>query len=163
MTKDTDVRVSKYANTKRVRHALGMYKDISGNNNVSKRPYVRVKISSTCLNKSKCGTWHISLDKNKRISYNGVELHCSWELYYAMYLDKNNIRWVRCTDRFLYEYKGVNHYYTPDFYLPQTNEYIEIKGYATGKDYAKWECFPKDKKLVVLRGNDLVELGIDLR
>ena len=41
-------------------------------------------------------------------------------------------------------------YYTPDFYLPDEDIYIEIKGYKTIKDEAKWSQFPIDKRLKVL-------------
>ena len=93
-------------------------------------------------------------------NYKGNDLHGTWELRYAIYLDNNNIRWKRPKDRFLYNYKNKNHYYTPDFYLIDSNEYIEIKGYSNDKDYAKWKQFPKNKKLVILKYEDLLKLGV---
>ena len=38
--------------------------------------------------------------------------------------------------------------YTPDFYLSETKEYIEIKGWVTDKDKAKFKGFTK--KLTIL-------------
>ena len=163
LTKETDSRVAKGLYTKQKRRALGLYKDTSGENNISKNPQVRAKISATCLAKSREGTWHSSLAKDKRIIYKGVELHCSWELRYAIYLDEHNIEWIRCVERFPYYYKGAWHYYTPDFYLLKTMEYVEIKGFATERDYAKWNHFPKDKKLLVLKEAELTNLGIDTK
>jgi hypothetical protein len=61
----------------------------------------------------------------KRIRYKDICFRSSWEVAYAKYLDKNQIKW-------LYESKTFdlgNCTYTPDFYLPEKNEYIEIKGY----------------------------------
>ncbi len=159
----SDARIQKQIATYKERFNKGVYKVLRGSSNPACRPEVRERISKTCLMKSKTGTWHTSLAKNKHIDYNGVDLHCSWELRYAMYLDNNNIPWIRCKDRFPYEYKGVMHYYTPDFYLPRSDEYIEIKGYSTGKDYAKWKQFPKDKTLVVMKKEDLDKLGIDTK
>jgi len=63
--------------------------------------------------------------KWSRVKYKNVSMRSSWEVAYAKYLDKNNIKW-------LYESKTFNLgncTYTPDFYLPETNTYVEIKGY----------------------------------
>lgn len=142
---------------------LGLHKDTSGvNNNMYKYPEARKKISKTCLEKSKLGEWHTSLAKGHHYNYRGEDLHCKWELAYAKWLDSRNISWERPHSRFLYSYQGKNHYYTPDFYLPETDEYIEVKGYVTGKDYAKWKQFPEDKKLVVIKRKQLDELGIKI-
>lgn len=120
-------------------------------------------ISKTITRKVKSGEWHTSLAKHMHIDYNGVDLHGSWELKYAQYLDEHNIEWIRNKDSFSYFYKGKERKYTPDFYLPQSDEYIEIKGYKTEKDAAKWEQFPKHRKLVVLLKKELEQLlGVKL-
>ena len=115
------------------------------------------------MRKSKEGTWHTSLAKKHHYSYKGADLHGKWELAYAMYLDDNNVTWIRCKERFPYEFEGKLHYYTPDFYLPETNEYVEIKGFKRVRDTIKWEQFPKDKQLKVLFGKDLLSLGLDIQ
>lgn len=120
------------------------------------------KISDTVNKKVEDGTWHTSLAKNMHIEYNGVNLHGTWELKYAEYLDENNIQWIRNKDSFTYEFENVKRRYTPDFYLPDTDEYIEIKGYRTDKDLSKWDQFPSDKKLKVLMKNELLSLGIKI-
>lgn len=121
------------------------------------------KISKTVNEKIKNGEWHTSLAKKMHISYNGVDLHGSWELKYAQHLDANGITWIRNTDSFEYQFDGKTRRYTPDFYLPFSDEYIEIKGYKTDKDDAKWSQFPKHRKLVVLVKEDLQALlGIKL-
>lgn len=162
LTKETDERVLKGSITYKENHKKGLHKDTHGLNNNSSNPNVKEKISATCLKKSKEGTWHTSLAKNMHIDYKGVDLHGSYELAYAKYLDEHNISWIRCKDRFEYYYNNSYHYYTPDFYLIDTKEYIEIKGYATGKDYAKWKQFPEDKTLIVLKKKDLINLGINV-
>jgi hypothetical protein len=48
------------------------------------------------------------------------------------------------------------------FYLLDSDEYIEIKGYKTEKDVAKWEQFSNDRKLKVFMHQDLIQLGIDI-
>lgn len=118
------------------------------------------RISRTIKKKVEEGTWHTSLAKHMHIDYNGVNLHGSWELAYAKYLDLNKIRWIRTTDSFHYEFEGKSRKYTPDFYLIDSDEYVEIKGYKTKKDDAKWSQFPSHKKLVVLMGEELKQMNI---
>jgi len=96
---------------------------------------------------------------SKRGNYNGIYMRSSWEIAYAGYLDKNNIKW-------LYESKTFdlgNTTYTPDFYLPETNEYIEIKGYWYNKALEKFKNFKKqysNTKIEVLDEPKLLELGV---
>lgn len=118
------------------------------------------KISDTVNRKVREGTWHTSLAKNMHYEYNGVDLHGTWELNFAIWLDENDIEWVRCKDRFEYYYENRIRRYTPDFYLPSYDKYIEIKGYKTDKDVAKWRQFPQDKDLEVLRESELKELAV---
>ena len=96
--------------------------------------------------------------RGKGQEYNGVYLHSSWEVAYAKYLDSNGINWERPKNGFDYFFEGKNRLYYPDFYLPKEKTYIEIKGYKTEKDEAKWNQFSEDLK--VLRKDDLEELDI---
>jgi len=73
----------------------------------------------------------------KHITYRGSCLKSGWEEAYAKYLDKNNVKWE-------YESKTFdlgNTAYTPDFYLPDTNEYIEIKGWWRKDAETKFNLF----------------------
>lgn len=75
----------------------------------------------------------------KRIKYKKYCFRSSWEAKYAKWLDKNKISW-------LYEPKTFDLKicsYTPDFYLPQTNEYIEIKGWWRDNAKLKFNLFKK--------------------
>jgi len=61
----------------------------------------------------------------KRIKYNKIWMRSTWEVAYAKYLDKQGTKW-------LYESKTFtlkNTTYTPDFYLPESDTYVEIKGW----------------------------------
>lgn len=120
------------------------------------------KISATINKKVAEGTWHTSLAKDMHINYNGVDLHGSWELEYAKYLDYNKIKWMRNKDTFKYIFEDKERQYTPDFYLLDTKEYIEIKGYKTDKDNAKWKQFPENKILKILMKKDLIMLDIKI-
>jgi len=82
--------------------------------------------------------------------YKEYLMKSNWEIIYAKYLDKNNIKW-------LYESKTFdlgNTTYTPDFYLPQTDEYIEIKGWFRDDAKKKFRLFKKsypEIKIVLIK------------
>lgn len=116
------------------------------------------RTSLTIRKKVENGEWHYSFSKSRTHEYNGVKFHGQWEVKYAKYLDENNIKWRRPTEKFQYEFEEKKRYYTPDFFLIDSNEYIEIKGYATDKDFAKWKKFPLT--LSVITGEMLVDMGI---
>ena len=78
--------------------------------------------------------------------------------YLNDYLDENNIKWKKPIETFEYNWNGKLHKYLPDFYLIDTDEYVEIKGIETKRDIAKWSQFPK--KLKVLKRKDLRLLGL---
>lgn len=118
------------------------------------------KRRETIRKKVEKGEWHTSLAKKMHYTYNGVDLHGKWELKYAQYLDANGINWERCKTRFSYFFEGKQRSYTPDFYLRDRDTYVEIKGYKTAKDEAKWNQFPKELKLQILLKNDLKKLSI---
>lgn len=63
---------------------------------------------------------------NRKIIYKGIKLDSSYELAVAQDLDLHNIKWQRCK-RFKYVVDGQVHHYTPDFYLPEFNIYLDPK------------------------------------
>lgn len=119
-----------------------------------------LRISKTIQRKVEEGSWHTSLARHMHIDYKGNDMHGTWEVKFAMYLDSQSIEWVRNKETFLYLFEGKIRRYTPDFFLPETEEFVEIKGYSTEKDKAKWSQFPSDKKLRILMKDELRELGI---
>jgi hypothetical protein len=121
------------------------------------------QVSKTITEKVSQGKWHTSLARRMHIDYNGVDLHGTWEHEYVKFLDDKKILWVRNKDTFPYEFEGKTRRYTPDFYLPDCCTYIEIKGYMTCKDVAKWNQFPSDKKLISLLKKDLIALGVKIK
>jgi len=58
----------------------------------------------------------------------------SWEIIFAKRLDELNIKWNRGNFKFPYinEKNELRNYY-PDFYLPDRDLFIEIKGYWTSQ------------------------------
>jgi len=92
-------------------------------------------------------------------------MRSSWEVKYAQYLDGKSIKWDFEPHKFKYydEY-GYAHYYFPDFYLPEENAYIEIKGYYS--DFSKYkveECTRLyNLNIKVLQKEDLLAIGLDI-
>lgn len=90
------------------------------------------------------------LGRVKRVVHNGIHLHGTWELEVAKLLDRENLRWVRPSSGVPYMWKGTTHNYFPDFYVKGFKIYIEVKGFETAQDQAKWKHFPN--LLVIKRG-----------
>jgi intein/homing endonuclease len=96
--------------------------------------------------------WH-------RQKYKNINMRSSWEVKYAEYLDKNNIKW-KYEPRFFNLDKLGN--YFPDFYLVKENKYIEIKGIGNlDKVIAFRQKYPNET-IDVLKKDDLIALGIKL-
>jgi predicted nuclease of restriction endonuclease-like RecB superfamily len=71
--------------------------------------------------------------------YKNIWLRSSYEVIYAKQLDKTGIKW-------LYEFKRFNlgdTTYIPDFYLPDLDMYIEVKGWWRPTAILKFKLFQK--------------------
>lgn len=95
----------------------------------------------------------------KMIDYNGVLLKGTWEVLVAKWLDDNTIKWTNKVDGFDYKWNNKIHLYFPDFYLPDLDMYIEVKGYERERDRCKWNSFPKHLKVLKLNEINLIKLG----
>lgn len=74
------------------------------------------------------------------------KLQGTYEKRTAEFLNSKNILWTR-GKRFRYILNGGSHFYTPDFYLPYFDIYLETKGWFQDKD--------KLKMKLVLEQNDI--------
>jgi hypothetical protein len=82
---------------------------------------------------------HSKVNHYKGGYYKEIWMRSSWEIKYAKHLDKNNIKWkYECRTFDLGETT-----YTPDFYLPGKDKYIEVKGYWRPKAIKKFKLFKK--------------------
>lgn len=163
LTKDTDIRVAN--NVQSIKNAYKSGKVKAWCDGLKKEKYKSLqlaakKISKTVLNKVKNDEWHNSFGKSKLVEYKGIMFHGSWEAKFAEFLDKKNIQWERTNKKFEYLLNNDIHYYTPDFYLPKHDIYIEIKGYPTERDFHKWSQFPITEKLDIYFGDELYDMGI---
>ncbi len=91
--------------------------------------------------------------------YKGILMRSSWEILFAQFLDLSGIKYQ-------YEPKIFdlgNTTYTPDFYIPEFDLYIEIKGYWRDDAKKKFNLFKKnyqDKNIKILTQKKLQELGV---
>ena len=108
----------------------------------------------------------------KNIEYNGVVLDSSLELEMAKKLDALNIQWTRC-GRFPYvDLTGKEHTYTPDFYLPEYDLYLDPKsdylieninpalGYKD-VDKIRWVCEQNNIKIVVISEKEIYNFNVE--
>ena len=91
-----------------------------------------------------------------------VSMRSRWEVAFAHHLTSNGTDWEYEPKTFLLEDGSA---YTPDFYLIEQHEFIEIKGWMTECHQRRIEDFRHTYptiKLTVLRRPHLQKLGIDL-
>lgn len=77
--------------------------------------------------------------KCKWYEVSGKKVQGRWERDFALKLNELLIKWERCKS-WLYIKDTEQKRYTPDFYLPDRDIYIEIKGYWWGDDRKKMNC-----------------------
>ena len=122
------------------RHEKHYCIELDCNNEIHK--HTTLYRSGLCKSCAQKGERNVSFGKvthGKWGKYKGINMRSSWEIAYAKYLDKQGIKWK-------YESKTFdlgNTTYTPDFYLPKTNEYIEIKGYWRDDAKLKFKKFKR--------------------
>lgn len=126
----------------------------------SKKYFCKECDNSICIATALYGSGLCRYCGDKRFhKYKNIWMRSSWEVKYAKYLDKQDIKW-------LYESKPFDlgsTTYTPDFYLPAKDLYIEIKGWwrdtAKKKFVLFQQLFPK-VTLKVLHQKDLEQMGV---
>lgn len=145
LSKETDIRVKKYAATQKGKPGTfnGRTHTISS----------RKKISAARSINNKGG-------RCKWFEVAGQKVQGTWERNMAMKFEELHIQWEKLkTNRHTFEYEmdGKTRCYTPDFYLPTTDIYIELKGRWWGRDREKMDLVLekyKDRKIVVVEKDD---------
>ena len=141
------------------------YKSTINNNNYWKNPMNRIKQSNSMKkavleNPDSYSSENIS---GRVKSYESVDsfnnktkLKGKWELKVANFLTKKNIRWTNKVEPSSYFWSNNWHLYFPDFYLPDKNIYLEIKGFQRDRDEQKWKYFKE--KLIILKRKEISDL-----
>lgn len=144
LTKETDERVLKSANTYIENEKLGLHKSHSFPRTSEQREKLSIIMKEIYSNKD------VSVAGRSKMGwYKGVYCNSSWELAYVIYNLDHNIKFIRNKRGFKYIYNGSEHTYFPDFYLIEDSTYVEIKGYKDSKAEAKINQF--NDKLIVLQ------------
>lgn len=90
-----------------------------------------------------------------------VLMDSTWEVAMAERLDHLKISWDRREDMKLgyYSKKGRKRNYIPDFYLPEYDTYIEVKGYWTDAARYKMQNVAEvnDVKIVILESLESIK------
>ncbi len=151
LTKETDERVKKLSIINSREHHPNWGKHLSRDH---KEKLSRSLKGKTGGMRSGSNKW-----KGQYIFYNDqkIWLDSSWEKKFVDHLISLNIKWVKNTNKWGFKYKFNDRFFTyyPDFFLPDLNIWIEIKGMEKEKDKFKWEQFPA--KLIILKSIKEIE------
>jgi hypothetical protein len=90
--------------------------------------------------------------RTKCIEKHGVKFQGKWELEFFEWCQSKSILVERCSEWFPYTFDG-DRQYNPDFYLRDLGVYVEVKGFQTKKDEAKWMAFPH--KLLIVKKSEI--------
>ena len=164
LTKETDERVRKNAETLKLRYASGELKgSFTGRHHTEE---TKMKLRKIAIDNKLGGHPY-----KKTFIYKDVVLDSSLELAMAIKLDELNINWKRC-DRFPYkDLTGKEHTYTPDFYLIDYDIYLDTKndylinnvnpalGYKDS-DKIDWVCKQNGIKVFIIAENEIQTFNI---
>lgn len=90
---------------------------------------------------------------------NKTKLNGKWEQLVVQFLIENNIKWTNIIhEKFIYFWNTKNRIYYPDFYLPDLNKYIEVKGYERERDLYKWQNEQIKNRLFIIKYKEIKEI-----
>lgn len=93
--------------------------------------------------------------RTKQIIVDGIKLQGQWEVDFYLWAKEKGLNPKRPDRAFKYSWNGER-FYHPDFYIESLNLYVEVKGYETDRDRAKWSQFPE--KLVVIKSAEIKKI-----
>jgi hypothetical protein len=104
----------------------------------------QVCCSFKCFKKIFIGRKPTRSKGGKRIDLNNIYFRSVWEANYARLLNYLDIKWKFEPKTFIFKKikKGTKSY-LPDFYLPKSDEYVEIKGWMTKKSKTQFKRMAK--------------------
>jgi len=120
---------------------------------VSKQIATRIK-HNTLNPMLNCSNPYSRTKSGRRSDLGNIFFRSSWEANIARYFNYLNIKWEFEPKTFYFD--GIKRgciSYLPDFYLPETNEWVEVKGWMDQKSRTKLKRFAKyfpDEKLILI-------------
>jgi len=85
--------------------------------------------------------------RTRQIIVDGIKFQGRWEVDFYLWAKSQGLNPRRPTESFTYEWNGTRSYF-PDFYIESLDLYVEVKGYETDRDRAKWLTFPKKLRII---------------
>ena len=137
LTKETDARVKKNTDSLLKAYKSGKIK-----------PYNRIGIQS--IEQRQATSARMSLNnpggKSKWFEVAGKKVQGTWERNIALKFEETNVIWEKPktnNDIWKYVLDGKIKSYSPDFYLPEYDIWLEVKGYWWGNDKEKMDIVQK--------------------
>lgn len=93
--------------------------------------------------------------RTKQIEYDGIKFQGQWELDFYKWAKDQGLDPKRPNKGFSYQWNGQRKYF-PDFYIDSLDSYVEVKGYETDRDRAKWNQFPE--RLIIIKEQQIKEI-----
>ncbi len=93
--------------------------------------------------------------RTKQIEYDGIKFQGQWELDFYKWAKEQGLNPQRPNKGFPYHWNGDRTYF-PDFYIGSMSTYVEVKGYETDRDRAKWDQFPE--RLIIIKEQQIKEI-----
>lgn len=165
LTKNTDDRIRRYSEVIASRYASGELQGVFTGRKHSEE--TKQKLREIAIANQLGGHPYRS-----SITYKGISLDSSLELEMAKKLDSLGIKWSRCHKFPYVDLTGKKHNYTPDFYLPEYDLYLDPKndylieninpalGYKD-VDKIKWVCEQNNVNIVVISEEEIYNFDIE--
>jgi len=93
--------------------------------------------------------------RTKQIIVDGIKLQGQWEVDFYLWAKDKGLNPRRPDRAFKYEWNG-SRLYNPDFYIESLDVYVEVKGYETDRDRAKWSQFPET--LIIIKAEEIKKI-----
>lgn len=144
LTKETDSRVSKQSESlsNSIKNGTAKWSFLGKHHTIESKK----KISKTMIDKGLGGT-----HSRAAYIYKDLKFDSMYEIIVAKSLDKNNIKWEKSGKFKWHDLNNKQHNYTPDFYLPDYNVYLDPKNdYLITKDTLKIDQVIKENNIKVI-------------
>lgn len=140
LTKQSDQRLRKSSQTYRKRYKQGIYKiPVRCHSKETKQKLSKIRSSYIASQRNSGGFRDIKWYEVENIKHEKFVVRGLWQYNVAVKLNQLNILWIR--NKYLkYFIEDTEKTYNPDFYFPDTGEYLEVKGYFSAQDKVKMDA-----------------------
>ena len=151
LTKDTDQRLKKISEDTLRKIAKGDLK-IKGHphSKETKQKLSKIRSSYIASQKNSGGFRDIKWYEVENVKHEKFVVRGLWQYNVAIKLNQLNILWIR--NKYLkYFIEDTEKTYNPDFYFPDTGEYLEVKGYFSAQDKVKMDAVIDQNPAIKIR------------